>query len=122
MYDTDLGYTSEAAEVVEVGSDINDRGRVDRPRSEQTGAREEARVGWILSVSWLTIEEGEVRYVRHDGELTDSGRVDNDDFRLLCIDGCGKAMTDELDRRVKLWRREKEGEGKKSLTQADGWE
>jgi hypothetical protein len=119
MYDTDLGYTSEAAEVVEVGSDINDRGRVDRPRSEQTGAREDARVGWILSVSWLTIEEGEVR---HDGELTDSGRVDNDDFRLLCIDGCGKAMTDELDRRVKLWRREKGEMEEKSLTQADGWE
>jgi len=53
-------------------------------------------------------QEGEVRYLRHDGELTDSGRVDdNDDFRLLRIDGCGKAMTDELDRRVKLWRRER---------------
>ena len=107
MYDTDLGYTSEAAEVVEVGSEINDRGRVDRPRSEQTGAREDARVGWIRSVSRLTLEEGEVCYVRHDGELTDSGRVDEDEIRLLCIDGCGKAMPDELDRRVRLWTRER---------------
>lgn len=159
MYDTDLGYTSEAAAAVEVRSDINDCGRADRPRSDQTGAREEARVTRMLSVSGLTKEEGqmammsqnvirpstmgtvgeedsvvnsrvghlpdddglacrsrrarckqegEVRYLRHDGELTDSGRVDdNDDFRLLRIDGCGKAMTDELDRRVKLWRRER---------------
>ena len=60
MYDTDLGYTSEAAAAVEVRSDINDCGRADRPRSDQTGAREEARVTRMLSVSGLTKEEGQM--------------------------------------------------------------
>lgn len=92
MYHTALEFP-EAAAAVEVRSDYNFRGRVDRPRSAQTGASVEARVSRMPSVSEHH-EEGEVQVGEEDsvveirvGHLPDliEGEEDATDDELACM-------------------------------------